>query len=320
MIEFSDEVKYQLDFFTKQPFIVPFAEFSNQKVLIDKIQYASKHYDKFFLLNREEAFGNEGWFGMMQSELNKYDNEIYISASTSSKIYRGFNPLVNICMWGTTFTRNTIDWSADDIPLFEPHYFNNIKKSNKGILSVRRETDDRNYLFSKLNFDSFEGILRYAKWPMWDYDETENHKFMSKNKFPTQLELFDEYKKSYVSFVYESFISSWNNSLTEKTLMAFFTKTMPVLFGGYNFLNELNDMGFYTFNHEFDFLDEYDYLGMTHNAKSDLFLRAINSYNKKSLNEIQDIYNRNISKIEHNYKLVSELLKYKLNPKNEIIL
>lgn len=317
---FSDKVKYQLDFFQNKPFIVPFAEFADQKKLHEKIEYAVKKYDKFFLLNREEAFGNESWFCEIQSKLNQYDNEILISASTSSRIYRGFEPIVNISMWGTTFTRNTIDWSADDIPLFEPSYFKNINKSNKGILSVRRETEDRNYLFSKINFKEFDGILRYAKWPMWDYDETDLHKEMSKNKFPSMIELYEEYKKSYVSFIFESMISSWNNSLTEKTLIGYLTKTIPVVLGGYRFLSELRDMGFYTFNHEFDFLDDYDYIGMNHKAKCDLFLRSIDSYNKKSLNEIRDMYDRNIDKIEHNYKLVSELLKYKLNPKNEIVI
>jgi hypothetical protein len=66
-------------------------------------------------------------------------------------------------------------------------------------------------------------------------------------------------------------------------------------------------MGFYIWNDEFGF-GEFDYMDYFDESKIIKYIESINNFNKMSKNEIIELYNTNIDKIENNYKIVSEIL------------
>ena len=315
---FSDEIKYQLDFAKKSKIFYLVGK-TNELELKENLGKLKKYLDstKFkniSLVNYHECFSTIQFINDVTDIVNEHsDKEIYISSSTSTPFEHFYNPLVNIFFWKTAKMREDISITSNGsfLNLFtENFYKGDFKKINKGILSVRRETDLRNYLFSIIDDSKFDGIFRYAKWIDWHEKETSIH-FNQVNKFPTFLQLIDEYKKSYVSFVVETEMTDFMNPLTEKTLISFLTKTIPIVLGGKSYVKELKEMGFYVWNDEFGFDgDEYETFSFD---KVKSYNKCIETYNQMSINEIQDIYNSNIDKIEHNYKIVSEILFDKQN-------
>jgi hypothetical protein len=208
--------------------------------------------------------------------------------------------------------RESISWETNQpyIKVFDINYFKNITKSNKGIISVRKEIDWRTHLFNQLNVNNFDGIFRYSKWIFNPNDE--NIDFIkNKNNFPSYLELLDEYKKSYVSFVVESDSECSNlNSLTEKTLIPFLTKSIPIVLGGKNYVKELKEMGFYVWNDEFGFYeDDSDSIF----DRVDNFVKCIEYFNTMSKEDIKNLYIDNFNKINDNYKLASEYIFKRFN-------
>jgi hypothetical protein len=309
---FSDEVIYQLDFVKKSKIIqvlgnVESPEFEYRLTHLKSIIESSSN-DKISLVNYHECFSNKEYIDELVDLIDFYKNkEIYISATTSSKFKYFFNPLVNISFWRDTNIRKKISWKADknQVPLFSESYYDNIIKENKGILSTRKRTKLRDYLFSVVDKNKFDGIIRYANWPLTD---NEDGYLKFENKFPNFFELIDEYKKSFVSFITETELSDFMNPLTEKTLNSMLTKTMPVILGGRGFVKELENMGLYIFNKNFGFTDKDDNLESFDVNKADSFNSCIQNYNQMSKSDIDDMYNLNKDKIEHNFKIVSNLL------------
>lgn len=319
---FSDEVKYQLDFAKKSKIFYLVGktnEFDLQQNLLKLKKYLnSTNFKKISLVNYHECFSTIEFIQNVQDIIKHHtDKEIYISASTSTQFDNFYHPLVNILFWKSAKMREdiSIKSSGNFLNLFnEKFYIDGFKKTNKGILSVRRETDLRNNLFSIINKSVFDGIIRYAKW--LDWNEHESVDYLNKiNDFPTFIELIDEYKSSYVSFVVETEMTDFMNPLTEKTLIAFLTKTMPVVLGGQNYVKELKEMGFYVFNDEFGFGDS-DTLPTFDLNKLIGYTKCIEKYNSFTFEEITNMYNSNIDKIENNYNIIGQIL---FDTKNSII-
>lgn len=311
---FSEEIQYQLDF-AKNSAIKPlyvtgredvfYTRFNNLKRFLE-----STKYKKISLVSYHECFSELNYLDEILDLVNQHnDKEIYISATTSTRLNNFYHPLINIFFWRGTEIRNHISWKSDDnkVILFDESRYKNIIKNNKGILSTRKETNLRNYLFSIIDESRFEGILRYGKWTI--YPDLENEDTFKKElKFPKFYDLLNEYKSSYVSFVTETELSDFMNPITEKTFISMLTKTMPIILGGRGFVREVKDMGLYVFNDEFGFTEDDDNLKSFDVNKADAFNRCIENYNKMSKSDIADMYNSNIDKIENNYKIVSELL------------
>ena len=310
---FSEQIKYQLDFAKKSNIFYLLA--NGNELERNRDIKRLKHYlnndtsNRISLVNYHECFSNYDYLNEVQSIIeNTKDKEIYISAGTSTPFKHFYHPLVNILFWKTAKMRENISWHSDkkSILFFDKNlYKSKITKINKGILSVRKETPFRNDLFSIIDKDKFNGIIRYGKWADDRFKEDDYYKKLI-STFPNFINLLSEYKSSYVSFVIESQLNDMMNPLTEKTLIAFLTRTLPIVLGGKNYVKELKEMGFYVCNDEFGFDgDEYETLSFD---KINSYNKCIETYNQMSINEIQDIYNSNIDKIEHNYKIVSEIL------------
>jgi hypothetical protein len=309
---FSDEIKYQLDFAERSKVFYLFANNDEEGLIktTNELKHFldNTHHTKISIVNYHECFSNQEHLKEIQEISKSYkDKEIFISSATSTKFDNFYHPLVNIFFWKYAKMRENVSWKSKirNINLFSKQHYKDIEKSNKGILSVRKQTPYRDYLFSFLDNKNFEGILRYVKWIRLEEDEMDDYSYEA-SQFPTFLELINEYKKSYISFVIETEMTDFMNPLTEKTLVSFLTKTMPIVLGGKNYVKELKEMGFYVWNDEFGFdSDGTESLSLN---KVDSYIKCIEQYNKMSKSEITHMYKLNTDKIEHNYKMVSEIL------------
>ena len=304
MIELNDLQKYQLDFCLRYP--VCNASYENFHVCPQIEKFRNK-YDKFIILFKTEVIHDKNELEALQKivdDMYQQGKEIYISQATTSNIKYGLNPLINLLYWRAFQSRQTISNDWDNDYLFDEKKFNEIPKGIKGILSVRKRSPIRNYLFSKLK-ELPDSILRYSNWPISGQAE-EQEKWLDKvdlKDFPTWYGLINEYKSSYCSFVVESDSGFFINQCSEKTIISFLTKTIPIVLGGRGYIKELQDMGFWIANEELGF--DIDNLPTESHIRCDKFCEGIEKYNKMTVEEISNFYEKNKDKIENNFKIIS---------------
>jgi len=277
----------------------------------------------------EEILHNENEFESIYKIIRDFNLDAYISQSTTSSYYRSTHPLTNFIIWRRHQTRNSISWNEGENHRvltkenFSPNKdVSTISKSNKGILSVRKVNEMREALFLRNPMIS-DGIVRYMKWPTFGCRELENEELI--NSTPTLDELIDEYNSSYFSFVCETIDDSHQLvcNITEKTIIAFLTGTMPILLGSRGIVSELESIGFKLWNSEFGFENGDNYFNNC-KFKIDSYMRCINNVNSLSMNLCDEYWNENIKYIQHNYDLMNYLLfsedifdKFKIfNPNN----
>jgi hypothetical protein len=336
---FSDEIKYQIDFIknSKEFVFLEYWSYDIFKTNLDNLINTVKKHNlkKIHIVVYNELFKTDDRIDELIKSIDTLNIEYYISCSTSTPFPKSFNPLVNIYFWKNNNIRNNIKWDLNnnEVPLFVKNIYENIpKKTIKGILSIRKETIRRKFLNAHVDVANFEGIYRYASYPDSYSVELSNEKI---NTFPTTYKLIDEYKKSFVSFVVESEphknmsnknlkdmgfdmnadivnysykLNKYNmNFLTEKTLIAFLTKTMPIVLGGKNYVKELKEMGFYVWNTDFGF-ESADSFHTRSNNKIIKFIDCINFYNSMTHEDVEKMYNSNIDKINNNYNIVYNIL------------
>lgn len=314
MIILTDLQKYQLDFCLRHEVCNPsFENFES----CEQIKKFRNKYDKFIMLFNSEVIKHKVNLERLQKiveELHQEGKEIYISQATTSKIKYGLDPLINLFYWKGFYSRQTISNDWDNDLLFDEKKYNEIPKNIKGILSVRKRTGFRNYVFSQIK-ELPDSILRYSKWPVSGPAE-DKEKWLDKvnlNDFPTWYELINEYKSSYCSFVVESdsglYMSKTRprftqlNQCSEKTIIALLTKTIPIVLGGRGYIKELEDMGFWIANKELGF--DIDNLPVESYIRGDKFCEGIEKYNKMTVEEISNFYEKNKDKIENNFKIIS---------------
>tara|TARA_R110002153_G_scaffold52711_2_gene147581 strand:- start:510 stop:1451 length:942 start_codon:yes stop_codon:yes gene_type:complete len=292
---------YQLEFIKNNP-IVRNAGPWNDDIYVHNLEFALKKLNKFTILCPQEVFPELDYLENLQNIIRNHPNkEIYISCSTTTDYEYSLDPLLNVLFWRDTYSRNEIAWEAGDISIFDEQYYKPLEKQNPFILSIRKERKIRDVVFSNLT-GKYNGIVRYAKWPEQGWED-KNWEKENTNKFPTFIELVNEYKQSYIAFIIETNSSYCMTQFSEKILLAFLTKTLPIAIGSPNFNKELTKMGFYTFNENFDIADE----GFEESILNS-FSNSVNLINNMKLKSIEKLYNNNIDKIEHNYKLVTYLL------------
>jgi len=304
----NSKQKYQYEFVRNNP-IVRNAGPWQDDIYKRNYKFAFEHFDKFTILCPQEVFPELDYLNDLQDVIRSYpDKEIYISCSTTSNFEFSLDPLINIMFWRDVYTRNSIAWESGDISIFDEEYYKNINKTNKFLFTSRKKRKIRDYVFSKLDtisnndYTYFDGIVRYAKWPEqgWEDKNWENE---NKDKFPTLLEIIDEHKKSYITFILETDSSSCMTQISEKSFFAFLTKSLPIICSTRELNKEIKEMGFFTFNHMFGFDDSSN---ETENL--DNFAKTIELVNQMKIDKIKKFYNNNLDKIEHNYKLITYLL------------
>lgn len=235
------------------------------------------------------------------------------------------NPITNIYSWKHITISNNI---ADDhqqneestISVFPSKLYKSstpifyeLSKTMNHILSVRRKTDVRDYIIEKINTQNID-IFRYSQLEYTVYDEQNNYN----ESFPTWNSLLDEYLNSNISFVFETHFGEIKNKkfinqtkwphtpFSEKTIMNFLTGTMPLIFGHQNIIGNLNNLGFWTLNNEYDYksidqLDTYDI------KRADVFSEIVNELTSYSNEKIKSIYHSNYDKIMNNYNIMYKI-------------
>lgn len=312
-------LEYDLNFFYSNPRIqLKYRNISNSVHLSDvdylfnRIDEFSKKNKKFYIVSVHETIENNTLLNLLKNkikELNKVGHEIYISMTSTTGDDLYLHPLLSLLHYNDFIkVRNGFKYNKSfnandriylgDLSLYEY----NTNKTNKSILSLRRKTPIRDFLYKKIDF-KFDGIFRYLN------DDIELYKIS-----PTFTSLIHEYKSSYVSYIVESETTiDGINSFTEKSLFSFASHTLPVLFiQNKNQLREFESLGFYFLNREMGYSD-FDY-EMTDEQIVDSFLLCIKKINKLSMNDIKNIYEKNIENITNNYKLIEKILKYNEEP------
>jgi len=316
---FSSKVKSQIEFFkNKKP--IEWSEFSSE----EKIRNEIENNTNFFFYTNHEVYSN-GLDTLIQIISEYPDKEILISMPVSNKIKYGMEPIVNLLHYANLHKdyvnpmKELVIWQLGDylpdshtigyFDFINESNFKNLSKSNKGILSVRKYNKTRDKIFNKINFDKFNGIIRYIRVETYlgDYKRESllpHHYEMNKN--PTTSELVKEYCKSFVSFVIETDTSeSPLNPITDKTLLPFLTQSIPIIYGGCNFVKEVEEMGFWVANKEFGF--NTDSLYYSDDKKINNFVEMVNTYNELSYGDIKSMYKKNYSKIKKNYDIMCKL-------------
>jgi hypothetical protein len=300
----QDRLKYEKNFIETNPILCSPSESEiNKSGLLDKF---IERYDKFSIVIYNEVFKNTNALYQICDIIDESKKEVLISSSTTTENYLFMHPLSNLYFWQGSKHKSKINWDSENINWFDKSLYTNFSKSVKGIISVRKSNEIRTRIFSKIK--EFEGVCRYANWVHSEIEETEEV-LQLVNNFPTITELISEYLKSYVSFVVETYQESEiQNQLSDKTLFAFLTKTMPIVYGGKNYIKELKKMGFYVWNDEFGYGDGDNY----HSSlpiKINKFSNCIDYYNRYSIDDISLLYDLNKEKIEKNFEIAKIVLE-----------
>ena len=309
MIKLTELQKYQLNFCIENNKVY---NVHGQNIDWDDFHKFVESNDKFVILYFTEIFSTTGVLKDLQDRIslileNEPHKEIYISQATSTKVKYGIDPLINLIYWKGVLSRKKISVDNENILLFESGFFKDTSKKVKGILSVRKRHPIREYIFNQIK--EFDGIIRYNKWPQDSHKELSEGtlKNLNVDDFPTWYDIVNEYKSSYFSFIIESHSNSNLNQLSEKTILAFMTKTIPIVLGGRGYVKELEDMGFWVGNSilgvDFDNTPSDSYI------RCDSFVHAIENYNKLDSNTVAKIYQNNISNIENNFNIISNFVE-----------
>ena len=318
---FNIEIENQINFFISAKIVdwnPRISEIDLKEIIINN--------NNFIFYTNQEVYSEN--FDKLLNLLDEFpEKTIYISQATSTSHRYGFYPIVNLLHFCNVdkkyynpmkenvvwqLGKNEIGWDESYFKFNNEIYYKNLLKSNRGILSVRKQNPTRDVIFD--NITKFNGILRYIKVPMYfnsvrieDFTDVD----FKMNDNPSTSELVKEYCKSFISFVIETDSENAElNPLTEKTLLSFMTQTLPVLYGGKNYIKELNDMGFYVFNEELGF--DTDMLDYSDSKKINNFIKMIENYNKLSYSDIKKIYRKNYDNIKNNYDIIWQLFSKKV--------
>lgn len=237
--------------------------------------------------------------------------KMILSTSSIKPSQYELHPLVNLHFhWKELEQRRDLTWKVSDSIIAFPSERYDYKKelefdkSIKSILSVRKESDYRRYLFENVSKDN-NSILRYADYAFGVWTETEKDIEKSKN-FPTWYELLDEYNNSIFAFIYETehtTDSTMDCQISEKTIKAMLSGCIPIVIGQYNFQSHLKDMGLYIGNSDFGFKDSTDF-----KERLDSFIDCYNLVKKFTFQQCKEIWLDKKPMIQQNYDIISNLL------------
>lgn len=314
--EFNEIVENQINFYYK-----------NEGNICDFTEYDSSSYinhrntDRIFRYGNEIISDNSVKNQIIEyiEDLRNSGEEAYLSTSTINYDEYEFHPLVNLHIhWYDYLMRSDITWNVDSggTPAFPHQKFDYKKKlvfdkNIKSIISVRKDTHFRDYLFSKINKDN-NSIFRYAKYQNDARKESESDTRVV-NDYPKWDELLSEYNNSIISFVVETeknIEENLNCQISEKTIVPFLSGNIVILLGRYGNIKALEDIGLYVWNKEFGFTAD---MCDNHYDRVDDFVKIYNKIKNLSFDECKKIWLDNQYKIQKNYDIVSNLVTKKWN-------
>ena len=279
----------------------------------NKPDYALKIIDEHHtggdltITTRDEIFGSKDNFSKVIDFCEKKSYNVKILSSSLKKIKYGFNPLINFLCWNKTVSSEHIEINNKTVRYFDKIYYNKLINKTKTFNLIWRNTT--------VVRDKIVGDIPNSN-PTDDYHiEYYRNKPSDGNLITSKLrpweDLIEIYNQSLTSFVAETeywhrnqpqvdkeFKSTEFIPFTEKVIMPFLSKSMPIVFGGTDYVKSLKELGLFVFNEEFGIIDS--------NPKS--YNTAIKNLKNKSFEEINTIYQKNIKKIESNYELISNII------------
>lgn len=249
--------------------------------------------------------------------IRKSGKQSFMSTSTITPSEYEFHPFTNIHIhWYDYLERKDISCNTKNgVSMFPKEKYNfekklSFNKNKKSIISVRKELEYRNYLFSKITPDK-NSIFRYAKYVSNPVDENEEY-LKYANQFPTWNELLKEYDNSIFAFVCETYNGDNVNidcQISEKTLLSFMNGNIPIIMGQKNIIKLLKDIGLYVWNDEFGFEDGDD--SDDYNYRVDKFVNCYNNIKNMSFDESKQYWLSNKDRIQKNYDIISNLVNRK---------
>ena len=267
---------------------------------LDQIKLNEKNGITSYLYVRHEIVTEPNvYYGLLNLISKNNLKNIKLSISTLGNYEYCTKPETNIYMWAGTTIRQEID-NIEEQNTFMFTNFPNLdnKKITKAIISSRKETDPRDKIF-EYKFKSNDIISRYAKFQLDNKDYSQ---------FPIWDDLVEEYKGSLISFVLETY--NWSGDFhfqpppqfSEKTITAFLSGTMPVVYGDVGLVKSLEDMGFHLWNDYFGFNE--DFLQQTDKIKQKEFKKAMERVDNMTFEEVEELYKTNFHLIQKNYDIV----------------
>lgn len=275
----------------------------------DYIEKKLKEYNSgelVILQMNQEICRDENYYLKLIEICTTSTPDVRLMMSTIDEFECGTHPYSNIYQWREETIRDGIEWSGDDARIqhrilqFDNSSLKVDTKKHRGILSVRKVSHEREVIFNSppIVEQISDGITRYAKWP--EYQQGEGTAI----GFPNIIELKKEYRESYFAFVVETDThETYHSQLSEKTLLPFMSGCLPIVYGNYEYVKKLQNLGFYIFNDTFQsWNDSVDFI-----KRAESFKQIISEINKLSMNEVKQFWLDNQSKIIHNYELLKKI-------------
>lgn len=307
-------VKKEIDLFIDKKFIKINNILENNSTdyfkVIESIEKFSQENDEFLIIYEHEVIYDYSFLDMIHDCIFKLNKNIKIVQATASiDTPNTSHPFTHIYIWKDciieeyNFLIDKSIYKNDYIWIFPKDLykkFTNGNRINKSILSSSRETKVRNLLISNINPSSIS-ILRYLK----------NDDINFVNNSIKWTELTKEYQETYFSFILETNHSNdTSNHLTEKTILAFLTGTIPIVFGQRYLIRDLENLGFWIANSDFGFGDG-DIYESDSEFRISRYLNCINKISELSDVEVFNYYQSNLDKIYKNWKIISTIFNYK---------
>lgn len=298
-MELPDIVKEEIDLLVSGNFLLvylPYQSESEKLEILTNIIKEISEKDNFIILMRHEVSEESDFIDSINDSISYYGKNVKILQSTASpQVKNGTHPLTNIYMWSKiVISSDYTNPNEPHIIAFPSHLYESFPnfieyKSNSSILSLHNESSIRNYVCDTIDTSKI-GIFRFHS---------------KENTTPIHwYDLIEEYKSSYFSFVMETNYGTWSsNCLTEKTILALITGTIPIIIGQDNLVKDLKSIGFWLPNND---------------LSADDFIDSISSISEMSNEEIHSYYINNLDNINNNWKIISNLFKYKNKEKVDV--
>ena len=241
------------------------------------------------LTRKGESLSNSK-LNWLQEIIRKENPKFKIQCSTLSEVEFGTHPYTNYSLWSNRYYPNEHNINY----LF--NYENKENKSIKYILATSKKTESRDRVLNRVSYLK-NGLIRYVG---------------NGDMYLSSSELLEKYDSSYISIILET---TYNLNrfigdcvlFSEKTPLAFHTKTLPIILGN-RFLNEnLKKLGFFTMNDYFELDDSNDM------AESNL-VNVIKKIDSTPMEDIKILYEKFKIDIKSNLDLQKEI--FKLNQKH----
>ena len=277
------------------------------KNILDNIKSKIINEERYLIVCPHEVIQDNWFFDEIMYLFGNYECDVKLSQSTAStnNIYYA-HPFTHFFFWKNSNIRNSdiLKHRGQSVPMFPYKFFENFdeivsSKSIKSILSTRQISDIREKLFKKINTDSIS-IFRYLKCngPECEGDISVHW-----------YELIEEYKKTYISFVVETNYGPWSsNSFTEKTLLAFLSCNIPVIFGQKDLISDLKKLGFWIANDDFEF-GNGDIFNNTSEYRIEKYSKCVDYVSNMSIDDVHEYYLSNLDKIKNNWKIVTTIFE-----------